>query len=190
MHFGVVRKQKSTNHKECNTNANIAVNMEGVLQMSEDFKVIETQEQLNEIIKGRLEREAKKHSEATAELQSKYDESLQELNALKSANEEQEKTIKAMTEKYAGVDETISSLENKVKAYESDSVKTRICSEVGLPLELKSRLNGNTEEEIMQDAQELLKVIPKNTAPVKNTEVTPTDRNEERDALRDMLKNL
>ncbi len=151
--------------------------------MSEDFKVIETQEQLNEIIKGRLEREAKKHSEATAELQS-------ELDALKSANEEQEKTIKAMTEKYAGVDETISSLENKVKAYESDSVKTRICSEVGLPLELKNRLNGNTEEEIMQDAQELLKVIPKNTAPVKNTEVTPTDRNEEQNALRDMLKNL
>lgn len=151
--------------------------------MSEEFKVIETQEQLNEIIKGRLEREAKKHSEATAELQS-------ELDALKSANEEHEKTIKAMTEKYAGVDDTISDLQSKVKAYESDSVKTRICNEVGLPIELKSRLNGTTEEELLEDAQALLKVIPKNIAPAKNTEVAPTERNDEREALRNMLKKM
>ena len=151
--------------------------------MSEEFKVIETQEQLNEIIKGRLEREAKKHSEATAELQNNYDNVVKELDALKSTNAE-------LNEKYAGADATIAELTAKVKSYESDSVKTRICKEVGLPDVFKSRLNGNTEEELRKDAEDLYKMFPKNEAPAKGTEVYPADGNDERNALKDMLKNL
>lgn len=150
--------------------------------MAEEFKVIETQEQLNEVIKSRLEREAKKHSEATAELQS-------ELNVLKSANEEQEKTIQALNEKYAGVDETIATLQNKVKTYESDSVKTRICNEIGIPLEMKDRLRGETEEEIKADAEALNRILPKSQPALKSTEVIPTESEDNR-ALKEMLKNL
>lgn len=150
--------------------------------MSEEFKPIETQEQLNEIIKGRLEREAKKHSEATAELQSNYDNVVKELDALKSTNAE-------LTEKYAGTEATIADLTAKVKTYETDSVKTRICKEVGLPYEFKGRLQGSTEEEIRKDAEELVSIIPRNEAPIKSSEVVPTN-NDERDAFKDMLKNL
>lgn len=158
--------------------------------MAEEFKVIETQEQLNEVIKGRLEREAKKHSEATAELQSKYEETVQELNALKSANKEHEKTIKAYNEKYANVDETIADLQNKVKAYESDSVKTRICNEIGLPLEMKDRLKGETEDDIRKDAEELSKILPKNKPIFKSSEVKPSENDNKKQALREMLQNL
>lgn len=150
--------------------------------MSEEFKVIETQEQLNEIIKGRLEREQKKHSEATAGLQS-------EIETLKSTNAELSAKISAYDEKYAGYDENIANLQNQIKAYESDSVKTRICKEVGLPFELKDRLRGETEEDILKDAESLKILLPKNEAPKKFTEVVPTE-NDERNAFRDMLKNL
>lgn len=151
--------------------------------MSEEFKVIETQEQLNEVIKGRLEREAKKHSEATAELQNNYDNVVKELEALKSTNQE-------LNEKYAGTDATIAELTAKVKNYEADSVKTRICKEVGIPSELKSRLRGESEEEIRKDAEELFKVLPRNEAPRKSSEVYPSTENDERSALKDMLKSL
>lgn len=157
--------------------------------MSEEFKIIETQEQLDSVIKGRLERAEKKYSEATAELQSKYDNSLSEIEALKSTNAELSNTIKGYDEKYSGYDEKMSELESKVKAYESDSVKTRICKEVGLPYEFKGRLQGSTEEELMNDAKALLNILPTNDAPRKSTEV-PTGNNDERDALREMLKGL
>ena len=155
-----------------------------------EFTPIETQEQLNEVIKGRLEREQKKHSEATAELQSKYDNVVSEFEALKSANEELTNKLTAYDEKYANYDTELIELQNKVKAYESDSVKTRICKEVGLPYEMRNRLNGNTEEEILKDAEELKKILPKSDSIMKHTEVTPTAESNERLALKDMLKNL
>lgn len=155
-----------------------------------EFTPIETQEQLNEVIKGRLEREQKKHSEATAELQNKYDEQSKEFEALKSANAEHEATIKALKEKYAGVDDTIADLQNKVKAYESDSVKTRICNEVGIPLDMKDRLKGETEDELKADAEAFLKLLPKNKPVQKSTEVIPTETEDKKRALKEMLKNL
>lgn len=150
--------------------------------MSEEFKIIETQEQLDSILKGRLEREQKKHSEATAGLQS-------EIETLKSTNAELSAKISAYDEKYAGYDENIANLQNQIKAYESDSVKTRICKEIGLPYEFKDRLRGETEEDIKKDAEDLIKIIPRNEAPKKQTEVIQTE-DEGRSAFRDMLKNL
>lgn len=158
--------------------------------MSEEFKPIETQEQLDSVIKGRLERAEKKYSEATAELQSKYDAQTSELEALKSTNTELNEKIKSYDEKYAGIDEKINEMQNTIKTYESDSVKTRICKEVGLPFELKGRLVGNTEEELRQDAEALSKIIPKNGAPSKSSEVIPTENSEERNAFREMLNKL
>lgn len=76
--------------------------------MSEEFKVIETQEQLDAILKGRLEREQKKHSEATAGLQS-------EIETLKSTNAELSARIKDYDEKYSGIDEKLTTMQNTIK---------------------------------------------------------------------------
>lgn len=155
-----------------------------------DFKIIETQEELNAVIKDRLEREQKKHSEATAELQNKYDTTLKEFEALKTANDELNKKVSSYDEKYKNYDSEMNELRTKVKNYESDSVKTRICKEVGIPEELKGRLHGDTEEDIKKDAEELKKIFPSMDAPRRQTEVLPSEKDDEREALRDMLKNM
>lgn len=155
----------------------MAVNMEGAYMA--EFTVIETQEQLDAIIKGRLEREEKKHSEATAGLQS-------ELDALKSTNDNLIEKLKA----FEGVEERIANMQNTIKAYESDSVKTRVAREVGIPYEMRDRLRGETEEEIKADAELFKKLMPKNEPVAKSTEVIPTDETDERKAYKEMLKNL
>lgn len=148
----------------------------------EDFKIIETQEQLDAVIKGRLERAEKKHSEATAELQS-------EIEALKTTNTELTERIQAYDDKYAGYDDKIAELQNKVKGYETDSVKSRICNEMGIPLEMKDRLRGESEEEIKADAEALNRILPKSKSILKSTEVIPAEDDNTK-ALRDMLKSM
>ena len=144
-----------------------------------EFTVIETQEQLDAIIKGRLEREEKKHSEATAGLQS-------EIETLKSTNDNLIEKLKG----FEGVEEKIAEMQNTIKTYESDSVKTRIAREVGIPYEMRDRLRGETEEEIKADAEFFKKLMPQNTPTPKSTEVIPTDETEEQKAYKEMLKNL
>lgn len=147
--------------------------------MAEDFKVIETQEQLEAIIKGRLERAEKKYSEATAGLQS-------EIETLKSTNEELTERLKG----FDGVEEKIATMQNTIKTYESDSVKTRIAREVGIPYEMRDRLRGETEEEIKADAELFKKLMPQNASVLKSTEVPPTEESDEKRAYKEMLKNL
>lgn len=61
----------------------------------------------------------------------------------------------------------------KIKGYESDSAKTRIALEVGLPYGMASRLSGTTEEEIKADAKALAEMLgvgkPAAPAPVQTT---------------------
>lgn len=56
---------------------------------------------------------------------------------------------------------TIAELQKKIQGYETDSVKTRIALEKGIPLELKNRLAGTTEDEIRKDAESLAKFLSK-----------------------------
>lgn len=110
-----------------------------------EFVAITTQEEFDARIGERLKRErdtvAKKyegyvlpeaHKNAVGELQKK-------LEAASKASEESGETIKALQE--------------KVKGYETDSVKTRIALEEGLPFDMASRLSGADEEAIRKDAQ-------------------------------------
>lgn len=51
-------------------------------------------------------------------------------------------------------------LEARIKAQETAMVRQRIATAKGLPLALAERLQGETEEEIIADADALLKVLP------------------------------
>lgn len=62
--------------------------------------------------------------------------------------------------------------EEKIAKYETDSVKTRIAIETGLPLELKERLRGTTEDEIREDAKMLCQfATSKRVAPLGTSEI-------------------
>lgn len=155
------------------------------LVVENPFKPIETQEALDAIIKDRLGRERKKGTEATAELQQRLDASIAENEALKAESAKSQKIAQENAE-----------LKAKVKKYETDSVKTRVSLEMGIPAELATRLMGETEEEIKADAEIFVKSLPKptRTAPQRSTERTPVDADvntvNDKGGLMDMLAQM
>lgn len=79
----------------------------------------------------------------------------------------------------------------KIKGYETDSVKTRIALDAGLPYGMAARLHGETEEEIQSDAKALAAMLGGNapsstTPPLADTEAPAGDN----DPFRAFLKKL
>lgn len=99
-----------------------------------------------------------------------------ELDALKAA--QAAAAEKAMTEQgqYQALYETekkraadleaqAADLQNRIKANELAMLRHKVATEKGLPAALAARLQGETEDEISADADELLKAIPRPSAP-------------------------
>lgn len=137
--------------------------------MSEEFKPIETQEELDKIITNRLKREREStekrfegwispedHQKSVAEANKAFDD-------YKKAHENDEQTIADLTAKN--------------KAYETASIKSRIAHEVGLSYEWIDRINGEDEESIRSDAESIKKLLGSGKAPLptKSTEGAVTD---------------
>ncbi len=123
-----------------------------------DFKAITTQEEFDAAIGERIKREretlAKKYEgyispEKLAEKEKESAASMEELT----------KKLEKLTKDAATHEKTVNELNAKIKGYESDSVKTRIAHEVGLPYELASRLSGDDEDAIRKDAEGLSKLM-------------------------------
>lgn len=113
---------------------------------------------------------------------------------LKSAKETLEKqieelngTLTATNDKYTQQESTLGDLQKQVKGYEVDTLKTRIASQAGLPLDLAGRLSGETEEEIKADAEKFASFVGKPAPlPLKPTEQT----NDKTSPYKNMLENL
>ena len=133
-----------------------------------EFTPIMTQEDFDAAISERLQREQAKYSD--------YDTIKSDLGTLRA--------------QLSAKDAEISTLQGKVKGYETDSVKTRIALETGLPLDLRTRLTGETEEEIRADANKLAKLFvqQKDPAPLRDTE--PPVADEKTAAYKSLLNNL
>ena len=133
-----------------------------------EFTPIMTQEDFDAAISERLKREQAKYSD--------YDTIKSDLGTLRA--------------QLSAKDAEISTLQGKVKGYETDSVKTRIALETGLPLDLRTRLTGETEEEICADANKLAKLFvqQKDPAPLRDTE--PPVADEKTAAYKSLLNNL
>lgn len=154
----------------------------------EDFKTIETQEQLDAVIGDRIKREretlAKKYEGylSPEDFKAKtddYDKQIGDLNkALNDANE-----------KIAGHGKELEERDNKIKAYETHSVKTRIANETGLSYEAVDFLKGDDEDSIRKSA-EALKALSGRQAPPPLAS-TEGMRVEDKDAhLRNTLRKL
>ena len=113
---------------------------------------------------------------------------------LKSAKETLEKqieelngTLQATNDKYTQQESTLGELQKQVKGYEVDTLKTRIASQAGLPLDLAGRLSGETEDEIKADAEKFASFVSKPAPlPLKPTEQT----NDKTSPYKNMLENL
>lgn len=156
-----------------------------------------TQEEVNEIVKDRLDRAEKKWQEKyanyyseddlnnkTAELNSKIAELSNSLNV---ANDK----ATGHAEELSKREQTIAELTEKLKKNESESSKIRIGLANGIPLELCGRLSGESEEEILADAQKVSSFLPKPTMPLRNPEAGEGSTDDDRTkAMKEMLSKL
>lgn len=129
-----------------------------------EFKKIETQEEFDAAIKDRLAREKEKYAD--------YDSLKKENESFKTQIADLEKAKKDLETEKGTFSSQIDALNSKIKGYETDSAKTRIALEKGLPYEFAKRLSGETEEEIAKDAEEMAKYVTKQQPPA------PTGSNE------------
>lgn len=134
------------------------------------FKVIETQEQLDEIIGERIARAKKQTAE-------EYKAEKEELAKAKKDLEKQVADLteqaKKKDEQYKDYDSTVADLKAQVHDYEMSSAKTKIALEEGLPFELAGKLTGEDEDAIRADAQNMAKFVQgKQTAPIGSPEPT------------------
>jgi hypothetical protein len=148
---------------------------------TEGFKPIESQEELDGIIKDRLKRERESTSKkfegwiSPEDHQRALDEAAKSFDDYKKAHESDEQTIADLTAKN--------------KAYETASLKSRIAREVGLPYECAERIRGEDEQSMLDDAKALKKLVGSSQPiPTKSTETEAPDA--ETAALRTVLNGI
>lgn len=126
-------------------------------QNMSEFKVIETQEELDAIIKARISREREHFKD--------YEHLKKQVLNLQTENNE----LRSLAEQRPEFEKQISELQTQIKGYETEKIKTNIAVEYGLPINLASRLSGENEDTIRQDAQNLAGLF-KPQAPLPNPE--------------------
>ena len=150
--------------------------------MSEEFKPIESQEQLDAIIQKRIEqakRSAKQEMEGQYADYEDLKQKAAQVDSLASELETQKQRI-AELEPY----------ETKCHTYEIDSVKTRVAMEEGLPYAFAARLTGEDEETIRSDAKEMAKLIGNQNAPLGGSEPIATTKDAKDKAYLQLAREL
>ncbi|EPF4429084.1 capsid assembly scaffolding protein Gp46 family protein [Escherichia coli] len=148
-----------------------------------DFKPIETQDALDQIIKERLKREQEKFADYEA-IKTRNKELETEVNILKSTIEETSNAEKSH-------EQIVADLNKKIAEYETASLRTRIALQNGLPIDLADRLVGDDEESIKADAERLAGFVSKKQQtppPLKNIEKHPEDSKD--GAYKSLIENL
>ncbi len=138
--------------------------------MSEQFKIIETQEDLDKIIQKRLAQKDREVAETFKDFLSP-----EQAEALRTDYEKKvedaKKALEDLKAKLADHDKVVSDLTQRAQIAETKLLKGKIAHESGLPYELANRLVGSTEEELKQDAQSLTAILkPIQTAPLHTTD--------------------
>lgn len=126
-----------------------------------DFTPIETQEQLDKIIGERIARAKQRAAEEYSDYEALKTQNADYATQISQLNEQLQK----QTEAGKGAEVELADLKAKVQSYELASVKTKIALELGIPYQMADRLNGNSEEEIREDAK-LMKGCFGSTQPV------------------------
>lgn len=113
-----------------------------------------------------------------------YDDIKEENKTLKDTVTTLENSLK----EFEGYEDKLAEKDNKIKEYELKNLKYRIANENGIPLELASKLSGETEEDLKKDAETLSSFITrKQTLPLRTTEPKVDD---EMAPYKEMLENL
>ena len=154
-----------------------------------EFKTIETQEEFDKMIQKRLEQKEREVSERFKDYLSP-----EEVAKVKSELEGKIKTandsLKVERDKSIEHSKVVSELEQRAKNAETKWLKGKVAMEKGIPFELADRLIGETEEELLKDAESVSSLLAPKTAPPMRTNepqgTTPNNAN----AYAALLANL
>lgn len=147
-----------------------------------EFKTIETQEELDNIVKERIRREREKFGD--------YDDLKKRVSELESENGALKATVEETKQTIAKSDAQITELQGQVSNYETASLRTRIALQNGLPYDLADRLQGADEEALKADAERLAGFMRPAThkAPLRDTE--PAMGDDKTMQMKQMLREL
>lgn len=141
-----------------------------------EFKEIKTQEEFEQRLAERL-------SQKERSVRKEYEDYFSP-DDVKKIKEDYQGQIDTLSGDKVTLETQIKDYKEKAVKYETDSVKTRIAAEMGIPFELIDRLKGETEDDLRKDA-ELLSSYSKVVPPLANTETTETN-----DEYKKLLKDL
>ena len=129
-----------------------------------EFKPITTQEEFDAAIKARLSREKEKYGD--------YDQLKSRVNELEEENIGLKSTIEATNQSKADSDKQLEEMQKQIAGYETESLRTRIALQHGLPYDLADRLQGTDEESFKADAERLASFVKptEHVAPMRNLE--------------------
>lgn len=145
--------------------------------MENNFNPIETQEQLDSIIKDRIDR-AKRSAEAETkakyadydEIKANYENLTKQVADLTNQLTEAGTKAEGSTAEIEQLNDQIGELKQQVAQYETVSVKTKVAAELGLGIEALEFLQGDDEEAIRKSAESLKALVGKNVAPLAHLE--------------------
>lgn len=154
------------------------------------FTPIDTQEQLDAIIGERVRRAEKKAEEKAAEKYADYDDLKGKAEAYEKQIADLGEQIKGGETKLADLTRQNEELAGKVQKYETDSVKTKIALETGLPYQLAGKLSGDDEDAIREDAKRMAEFVAKPAAPMGALEPDGSNDDPKDTALMNMARQL
>ena len=152
-------------------------------EANEGFKPIESQEELDGIIKERLKRER----ETSAKRYEGWVSPEDHQRAIGEANQACDEYKKA----HEGDEQTIADLRAENQRYATAALKSRIAREGGLSYDWVSRIGGDDEQSIRADAEALKKLVGSNSnlLPTKKSEPTGSD-NKTTQGLKELLGSI
>lgn len=156
--------------------------------MAEEFQPITSQEQLDSVIKDRINRLNEKHAKEISEKYSDYDTMKDKITNYEKQIGDLTAAMDGLNQKVSAHDAEIAERDAKIKDFELGAIKTRVAHDLGLSYDAIDFLRGDDEASILSSAESLKSLVGTKTAPSYNAE--PVNQNSENAAYKGMLANL
>ncbi|CYW67384.1 capsid assembly scaffolding protein Gp46 family protein [Streptococcus suis] len=146
-----------------------------------EFKVIETQEELDNIVKARLNRLKEQYAD--------YDELKSRVSTLEAENAGLKNTVAQSNQTAADYESQIEGYKSTIAGYETAKTKTAIALKYGLPFEFADRLQGEDEESLTADAERFASLMrPQDPIPPLK-DIEPEVKGEDA-SYKELVRNL
>lgn len=121
---------------------------------------------------------------------SEFNEKNEGLKTLQTQLDKMTTDYNNLTTEKSTLEQTLAGLNEKVSGYEKAAIRAKVAHEVGLPYELATRLSGDDEKAIREDAKLLAGLVKNNQPlpPLKDNE--GGGGNDENAAYKSLLSNL